>query len=367
MSVPKILSPVTSFSGATQVIAAGADEIYCAVKVPGAAHLLNRPESCCVSTYRELGEIAAYARSRAVDTIVTLELPFIAQFMATQMKEHISSCVNEGIDALIVGDVGLIKMVRDMGLAIPIYASTMLGVMNYEAVDFMRELGVKRVVPERHMSIDEIGETVRRNRDVEIEVFVHGGGCSNINANCYLEFARASEAAAGKALRGLKAMPNVCRYAFDVYEFAGDESRIARTPILDAFTFCSLCDLPELIETGVAGLKIVGRCWTLAYQVKATKMYRDLIELVKRGERRGFSRTQRKRFHGMVESFKHDAFLPASLRPTARRRGRSFWSHSDVLCAEGRCYYSPLFHAAYEESESSLQGSVGKHEGLSSD
>lgn len=350
MNVPKILSPVRSLSGATQVIAAGADEIYCAVKIPRAAHLLNRPEGCCVSTYRELGGIAEYAHSKGVDTIVTLELPFVSQFMATQMKEHILSCVNQGIDALIVGDVGLIRMVRDMGLTIPMYASTMLGVMNYEAVDFMRELGVKRVVPERHMSIDEIGEAVRRNRAVEIEVFVHGGGCSNINANCYLEFARASEAAAGKALRGLKAMPNVCRYAFDVYEFGGDELRIARASILDAFTFCSLCDLPELIETGVAGLKIVGRCWTLAYQVKATKMYRDLIELVKRGGKRGFNRTQRKRFYEMVESFKDDAFLPASLRPGARGRGRSFWSHGDVLCSEGRCYYSHFFHTAYEES-----------------
>ena len=243
-------------------------------------------------------------------------------------------------------------MVRDMGLAVPIYASTLLGVMNYEAVDFMRELGVKRVVPERHMSIEEIGEAVQRCRDVEIEVFVHGGGCSNINANCYLEFAGASETAASKALREIKAMPNVCRYAFDVYEFGSDERRIARTSILDAFTFCSLCDLPELIETGVSGLKIVGRCWTLAYQVNATKMYRDLIDLMKRGGRRGFNRTQRKRFHDMVESFKADPFLPAALRPGVRNRGRSFWSHSDVLCEEGRCYYSPFFHAAYKESES---------------
>jgi putative protease len=352
MSMPKILSPVTSYQGATQVISAGADEIYCAVKIPGAVHFLNRPESCCVSTYGELGRIAEYAHSKGVEAIVTLELPFVSQFMAAQMEEHISSCANEGIDALIVGDIGLIKMVRELGLAIPMYASTMLGVMNYEAVDFMRELGVKRVVPERHMSIEEIGEAVQRCKDVEIEVFVHGGGCSNINANCYLEFARASEAAASRALRGIKAMPNVCRYAFDIYEFGSDERRIARTSILDAFTFCSLCDLPELIETGVSGLKIVGRCWTLAYQVNATKMYRDLIELMRRGGRRGFNRTQRKRFHGMVESFKEDPFLPAALRPGVRNRGRSFWSHSDVLCAEGRCYYSPFFHAAYKESES---------------
>ena len=89
------------------------------------------------------------------------------------------------IDALIVGDIGLISMIRDdMGSDTSIYASTLLGAMNYEAADYIRELGVQRVVLERQVSVQEIGAIVRCNQDVEIEVFVHGGGCSHINANC---------------------------------------------------------------------------------------------------------------------------------------------------------------------------------------
>jgi collagenase-like PrtC family protease len=118
-------------------------------------------------------------------------------------------------------------------------------------------------------------------------------------------------------------------------------------PILDAYTFCSLCVLPELIETGVVGLKIVGRCRPVAYQVKATQMYRSLLDMMQRGQRRGFNRMQRKRFFGMVESFQAQPNQPAF-----RNRDGSFQTLRDMWCSEGRCYYSPFFHAPYKLSNS---------------
>jgi len=141
-----------------------------------------------------------------------------------------------------------------------------------------------------------------------------------------------------------------CRLPFDIYESGNGERKIARTPILDAFTFCSLCRLPELIETGVTGLKIVGRCLPLSYQVKATKMYRDLVDLIERGQREGFNQAQRGRFHRMVESFQKEPFQSESPnRDDVRSAPESL---RDILCTEGRCYYSPLFHAPYKPSES---------------
>jgi putative protease len=350
MRIPKILSPVTSFRGAVEVISAGADEIYCGLAIPGIFEFLNRPERCAVSTYDELGRIADYAHSKGVETIVTLGLPFISQSSAARMRQHAASCIDQGIDALIAGDVGLIRMIRDdMGSDIPIYASTLLGAMNYEAADFIRKLGVERVVLERHVGLDEIAEVVRRNKAVEIEVFVHGGGCSNINANCRLEYSQASTAALKTVLRGVTKFTNPCRWAYHVHEFGDGERRITTTPtrILDAYVFCSLCALPELVDTGVAGLKIVGRCRPLAYQVQATKMYRDLLDLMERGGRRGLNRAQRRRLYGMVESFQNAPAQPAFTNPDG-----SFKTLREMWCAEGRCYYSPLFHAPYKLSES---------------
>jgi collagenase-like PrtC family protease len=119
MNKPKLLSPVSSFESAAGVVCAGADEIYCAVEIPEAVHILNRPPGCCVPTYEELGRIARYARSQDVDTVVTLELPFLSEFMAGQMRDHIGSCADQGIDAWIVGDLGLVTMVKDKQLGIP--------------------------------------------------------------------------------------------------------------------------------------------------------------------------------------------------------------------------------------------------------
>jgi putative protease len=350
MDIPKILSPVTSFRGAVEVISAGADEIYCGVEIPGVLEILNRPEICSVSTYDELTRIAGHARSRGVETIVTLGFPFISRFVAPQIREHTAACVDAGVDALIVGDIGLIRMIRDeMGLDIPIYASTLLGAMNYEAADFIRKLGVQRVVLERHVSIEEIGEVVRRNRDVEIEVFMHGGGCSNVNANCRLEYCQASEDAMDKALRGITKYTNPCKWAYHVHELGNGERRLTGIPtrILDAYTFCSLCALPELIKTGVAGLKIVGRCRSRAYQVEATQMYRDLFDLIERGGRKELSRALKKRFYGMVESLQQ-----APIQPVFPNRDGSLRTLREMWCAEGRCYYSPFFHGSYKLSDS---------------
>ena len=355
MDAPKILSPVTSFEGAVEVITAGADEVYCAVRIPGAVHLLNRSEFCCVPTYDELGRISGYAHSKGVEVIVTLELPFISEFMASQMREHISSCVREGIDALIVGDIGLIMTIHDTRLDIPIYASTLLGAMNYRAVSFIRELGVKRMILERHVGVQDIREVVRHHQDLDVEVFVHGQGCSNINVNCYLESGLAPPSALQKVTTGIKGMATPCRWPFDVYELgdyeSGDgERKIARAPVLDAFSFCSLCRLPELIETGVSGLKIVGRCMPLLYQVKATEMYRTLVNLLKRSSRSGFNRAQWRRYDRIVESIKEAPSQPQIQQPDGS------WSsslrHVDVVCREGRCYYSPFFHVPYGSSDS---------------
>jgi len=342
MKVQKLLSPVTSLKGAVEVIRAGADEIYCGVKIPGAMHVLNRSTPCYVPTYDELGRIARYARSRGVETVVTLGLPFVSQFMVRQMKEHILSCVRQGVDALIAGDIGLVRMIRDdMGLDIAIYASTLLGAMNYEAVDFIRKLGVQRVVIDRHVSIEEVGEIVQASKDVEIEVFVHGPGCSNINANCRLELIGVSRADMKKVRsvsKGLKGLLNPCTWVFDIYELGKGERSIARAPILDAFTFCSLCRVPELIDTGVTGLKIVGRCYPIAYQARVTEMYRGLLDLIERRKSGEVSQIEREQFDEMLNSFEK-----GTVQPAFRNRDGSVRLHRDMWCKEGRCYYSPFF------------------------
>ena len=355
MNKPAILSPVSSFESAVEVVAAGADEVYCAVKIPGAEHILNRPAGCCVSDYDELGQIARYTHSKGVDTILTLELPFLSEFMVGQMRDHITSCAEQGIDAWIVGDLGLLTMVKEMELGIPIYASTYFVALNSEAVDFLHKLGIQRVVLDRHLTVEEIARIVQRNQDVEIEVFVHGSGCSNINVNCYLEGCRRNLTVVQQEYRGMRGLPTICRTPFDVYEVGKGVKRIAKAPVLDAYTFCALCKLPALLAIGVTGLKIVGRCLPIAFQAGTTKMYRRLVDdLVDQEQMGGSKRALNRRAMRAIEHVKDEPFQPilqhsSSLAPSTA-------SIREILCGEQRCYFSPLFHVPYRSSSKRSRG-----------
>lgn len=325
---PRLLSPVNSYEGAVGVISSGADEIYCGVKIPGVEYLGlgTRPSWVSVPDYGELEKIVRHAHENGVETVVTTDLPFMAKIVEKQIKGHILSCVKTGIDALIASDIGILLMMRKMNLDVPIYASTYLGSMNYEAVDFLRKLGVRRVILERHLTIGEIRQIVRRSNGVEIEVFVHGAGCSNINANCYGCVSVFPAALARERAQRKNPGPTgytMCTFPYDIYEVKGEGPvKIMNATILDAFTFCSLCRLPELIKTGATGFKIVGRETSREFQASVTRLYRKLIDLIRAGE---------------MESYRDEL-----------KRYMEGNSMQQVLCREKRCYYGDFLNVPYE-------------------
>ena len=330
MLKPRLLSPIRSFDGAVRVIQAGADEVYCGVVIPGFEKFsLHRGSICEIPTYSDLGRVVKYAHDRGVDVIVTVNRPFMADVMERGVRDHIRSCINEGVDELIIGDVGVLSLVKEMGVDVPLYASTFMASMNKEAVDFLRKLGFSRVILERQLSIPEI-TVIAQHSKVEVEVFVHGSGCSNINVSCYLyhfmypEMAQAISTIDGLALR--------CALPFEVYDVDDRETMLTNMPILDAYRYCSLCRLPDLIKTGVTGFKIVGRCVNEEYQESTTKVYRELIDMIDRGEIKAFQ----KRLEWLRKNFlplQHD--LP-------------LLNLQELCCEQERCYYSPLFHAPYK-------------------
>lgn len=319
----KLLSPITSFESATSVILAGADEIYCGVTIPDTLYpfIAQRGPPSDLSTYDELRRVTTYAHDHGVKTLLTTDFPFISTNVERQIKKHLDACINTGVDALIATNIGMILLAKEMGITIPIYASTYLSSINYEAVDFLRKLGVKRVVLERHVMIDEIKEIVKRSNGVEIEVFIHGPGCSNINVNCYgccaygyiyRDYAKRIPSTPSKTVFYWP----LCRLEYDLYKIGSNESKkIASTPIIDAYSFCSLCQLPDLMNAGVTGLKIVGRELNTKYQEETTKLYREMINLIESGQKDVFQKKLEERK-----------------------------SH---LC-DHRCYYAPIFHVPHQ-------------------
>jgi len=321
---PKLISPIRSFEGVVRVINAGADKVYCGVRMPEMGHfVLYRGSYAEIPTYDELGRVVKYAHDHGVEVLLTVNNPFMADIMDGVTRRHIRLCVDRGVDGLIIGDLGILSLVRDMGVDVQLYASTYFTSMNYEAVNFLGNLGFDHAILERHMTIGEISEIVQRSK-IGVEVFVHGAGCSNINGKCYLFHFHYP------ALdRSVKGFCNPCNLPFEVYDVNDKEKMLENIPAMDALTGCSLCLLPDLIGTGVEGFKIVGRDAPTALQENITRLYRELIDLITCG--------QIEAFWERVESTKRTFMaVPPSIFTLQER-----------LCEEKRCYYSPLFHTPY--------------------
>lgn len=326
--VPKILSPIKAYTGAVRVIDAGADELYCGVRTPGLEDFeLYRGASVDIPTYDEFQQVVDYAHGHGVEVYVTINQPYIIDSMERTMAKHIQRIVESGADSLIIGDLGMLQLAKEVAPDIKYSASTYLSATNSESAEFLRRNGFDRVILERHVPLPQIKEIVD-DVDVEVEVFIHGSGCSNINVNCYCYHYKFPEMDQGYlTIDGIK-FP--CSLPYEVNE---DDEKLGDYPIVDAYTFCSLCKLPELLDTGVYGLKIEGRGINEVYQASTTKLYRDSLALLQSGET--------EEFWERLESIK-DTFIPLpQTLPLTNLR--------ELCCEQERCYYGPQFHAPYKQ------------------
>ncbi|MDQ1280468.1 MAG: family peptidase [Thermoproteota archaeon] len=328
--IPKILAPVKSLEGAERVIKAGADEIYCGVTIDELKEfVLYRGPDSEIPTYDELGKVVKYAHNHSVKTIVTVNNPFMLDMFEKPIRNHVRRCLDEGVDAFIVGDIGVISLIKSVDENVPLYASTYMISTNSEAVEFLRKRGLNRVVLERQLTINELQEIVRRSK-VDIEIFIHGGGCGFINGSCYLyHFDFPSLNYAADMSESLIKSP--CAWDYKVSDLSQEKKELGYIPILDALEFCSLCNLPELIKIGVAGFKLEGRDSCLWYQESTTKIYRELVNMLATGELSSFKER--------IKSLKNGDFVP--FPPT-------FLSVDDFCCQKRRCYYNSLLHAPYK-------------------
>jgi putative protease len=330
-NAPKLLSPIRSYEGAIRVIKAGADELYCGVVVPKIKDfVLYRGPQTEIQTYDELRKVVEHAHAHNVEVIVTINQPFMVQKLEYYLKTHIYSCVETGIDALIIGDLGIFSMAKSLNIDLPFYASTYMASMNYEAVNFLKNIGFSRVVLDRQLTVAEIGEITQHSK-VPIEIFIHGGGCSNTNGNCFLYHFRFPEMEKSIRLRMTESsVRSPCTLPFDVYDYYEQRRSYGQMSMLDAFEVCSLCQLPALIDLGVVGFKIEGRGESIFYQEETTRIYRELIDSIMKDD---------------IESFRENL---ESIKKTFTPFPTTLLNIHDAFCEQKRCYYGPLFHAPYK-------------------
>lgn len=293
----KIISPIKSIEGARRVSAAGADELYVGVKLQGLRFMSysGRKAACCLDNYDDLAESCHLAHERGTKVNLTANLPFMTDLLTSVVKHYIKHSIEAGVDALIIGDMGTLLLVQDMGVDLPIYASSYFVARNIESVHFLQKLGVTRLICSPDSTLDEIRELVRRS-PIEVEAFVHGEGCSNVGGNCYLLHSQrpkshalydhapaspiSSQPGEDTSLVSISdRIPCLFDYEVRTISESGTIGPAQNVPIMDSFSFCSMCFVHELVRMKVGGLKIVGRCASEGFQERTTSYYRRLVDL----------------------------------------------------------------------------------------
>lgn len=199
--------------------------------------------------------------------------------------QFLQEAQDAGADALILADLGLLAMARKLAPDMEIHMSTQTGIVNYSTCRALYDMGVKRAVLARELSLEEIaGIRAKIPAEMELEVFVHGAMCMSFSGRCLL-----SAYLTGRdANRGACAQP--CRWNYQLVEskrpgqYFPIEETDEGTYIFNAKDLCMVEHLQELLDAGVDSLKIEGRNKSAYYVAVVTNAYRAALDAAMAGK-----------------------------------------------------------------------------------
>ena len=188
-----------------------------------------------------------------------------------EAAKTIAAVVRAGVDALIVQDVGILRLARQIAPDMELHASTQMSITDAEGVRFAQSFGVDRVTLARELSLDEVAK-IYEQTGCELEMFVHGALCVAYSGQCF-----SSEAWGGRsANRGQCAQ--ACRLPYDLM-VDGKQAPLADARyLLSPGDLYTLHQVPEIIRAGVSALKIEGRYKDSDYVALTTQAYRKAVD-----------------------------------------------------------------------------------------
>ena len=280
----ELLCPAGDLERLKFAVLYGADAVYAAGESFG---MRSAPKNF---TPQALAEGAAFAHARGKKLYVALNTVPTNEELAA-LPAFLQQARAAGADAFIVADWGVLRCVKQCTPHMPVHVSTQAGVANWGAACFAYELGAKRVVLARELSIKEI-EAIRRNTppELELEVFVHGAMCMSFSGRCLLS----NYFTARDANRGACTQP--CRWKWQTVDAPSAQELAARgakfaarcfdvaedeggSYILNANDLCAAPLLGQLVQAGVTSLKIEGRAKTFYYAASTAAAYRRALDV----------------------------------------------------------------------------------------
>ena len=251
----EILAPAGSMESLVAAVRCGANAVYLGTKG------INARRGATNFTFEELKQAVEYCHARGVKVYLALNI-LVADSELELAYKTVQASLSLGVDAFIVQDLGLAKIIHTHFPTAKLHASTQCSVNSPEGFKALEEMGFVRAVIPREMSLDEIKE-IRRSTDMELELFVHGALCMCVSGQCYMSAMLGSKS----GNRGLCKQP--CRLGF-----SADASGSCDLSLKD---LSLIRHINEIADNGIVSLKIEGRMKRPEYVASAVTSCKKAI------------------------------------------------------------------------------------------
>ncbi|MBD2676909.1 MULTISPECIES: U32 family peptidase [Nostoc] len=268
---PELLAPAGNWECAKAAVENGADAIYFGLD------RFNARMRAQNFTEADLPTLMKFLHLRGVKGYVTVNTLIFPKELA-EAQQYIRTIIAAGVDAVIVQDIGICRLIRHLSPDFPIHASTQMTITSAAGVEFAKSLGCQLVVLARECSLKEINkiqqQIAQQQTSLPLEVFVHGALCVAYSGQCLT-----SEALGGRsANRGECAQ--ACRMPYDLIADGQIVDLGERKYLLSPQDLAGLDVLPDLVKSGVTSLKIEGRLKAPEYVANVTRVYRQALDRV---------------------------------------------------------------------------------------
>lgn len=260
----ELLAPVGSFDSLKAAVQNGANAVYLGGKDFSARASANNFDR------NELIDAVKYSHIRGVQVFVTVNT-LIKQYEIEDFVEYVKFLYDIDIDALIVQDIGMARLIKRLLPDFELHASTQMVAHSLEDVKYLQSIGFDRVVLARELNVDEI-KWICENTTVDIEVFVHGALCVCYSGQCLMS----SMIGNRSGNRGRCAQP--CRQKYELIDI--NTSEVVKSDgdyLLSPRDLSTIEELDKIIEAGVLSLKIEGRMKKPEYVATVVSGYREAI------------------------------------------------------------------------------------------
>ena len=277
MNRPELLMPAGNVEKLKYAIKYGADAVYLGV-VDFSLRAMRKGE---LITLENLKTAISTAQQMGAKAYLTLNIfGFNSDIKALESAMDVIKDSNP--DALIISDVGIMRLAKKYMPNTDIHVSTQANILNYEAVRFWQDMGATRAILARELPIKDVAEIKQRVPEMELECFIHGAQCVSFSGRCLLsDYMTNGER---KANSGNCSQP--CRWSYKLVEetrpgqYYEIEENEKGTHILSTKDLCLVKHLKDMIDAGIDSFKVEGRTKSLYYVSAVAKAYREAIDTV---------------------------------------------------------------------------------------